>query len=284
MHVPAPQPKFDDYSKHLYALSASGYTRLPAQVSGTELESLRESADRAMAAAQAKIREGESLKHTGGSEFYHASRCLYCWGDAFVRLLDLEAVHALASRLVNPYLLWDLSVLSVLPTPENAKSATTSWHRDYGGMMIGGQKPGYLWFFLCLDDSTPENGATWVVPGSHTTSTPDEPHHGGPWANDDLEHFTSRTQVCGKAGDLLVLNPSLLHSSGRNTTRQPRRLVNIGICHHTLPPLMDHWAIAGPKLQPKFSGRVRKMMGADREHPDATWTALPEGWQTAPKG
>ena len=27
--------------------------------------------------------------------------------------------------------------------------------------------PAHLWFFLCLDDTTPENGATWIVPGSH---------------------------------------------------------------------------------------------------------------------
>lgn len=283
MHIPAPQPKFDEYAKHIYALSASGYTRVPAQVTGTDLDLLRDAADRAMAAAQEKIRKGEKLKHTGGSEFYHASRCLYCWDDAFVRLLDFEPIHALATRLLNPYLLWDLSVLSALPTPGTAKAATTSWHRDYAGMMIGGHHPGYLWFFLCLDDATPENGATWVVPGSHRTTTPEEPSHGNTWAEDDLENFTSRIQVCGKAGDLLVLNPALLHSSGRNHTEKPRRLVNIGLCQANLPPLMDHWSIAGPKLQPKFSERVKKMLGAHREHLDTTWTALPEGWQTAPR-
>ena len=284
MHIPAPQPKFiEDYTRHAYALDVSGFTRIPSQIGPKELEELRAGSERALIAAQVKLNAGEKLKYTGGSEYYHASRCMYCWGDSLVRLLDLEAIHAIASKLMRRYLLWDFSVLSALPTPETVKAATTSWHRDYAGMFIGTEEPAYLWFFICLDDATPENGATWAVPGSHRITSKYEPETKDTWINDDLEMFTSRIQLCAKAGDLLILNPSMLHSSGRNTTHNPRRLLNLGICQAGLHPLLNHWSIAGPKLQSKVSPRVRTMLGAERGSLDTTWTVLPDGWQTAAK-
>jgi ectoine hydroxylase-related dioxygenase (phytanoyl-CoA dioxygenase family) len=168
-----------------------------------------------------------------------------------------------------------------LPTPTEAPAATTSWHRDFAGLHFGTAVPGYLWFFVCLDDVTCDNGATWVVPGSHRIPSPHEPAPSPTWSSDDFEQYPSRLQLCARAGDLLVLSPSLLHTSGRNRTSKPRRLLNVGICHADLQPLLDHWAIAGPAIQKRAGDRMKKMLGADRKPLDATWSVLPEGWQTA---
>ena len=79
----------------------------------------------------------------------------------------------------------------------------------------------------------------------------------------------------------MVIDPTLLHTSGRNGTEHARRLLNIGLSHVDLQPLLDHWAIAGPAIQEGASERVRMMLGADRAPLDTTWTVLPEGWQAA---
>ncbi len=47
-----------DMARHAYALDVSGYTILPAQVTASELEALRTSADRALAAARSALRAG----------------------------------------------------------------------------------------------------------------------------------------------------------------------------------------------------------------------------------
>ena len=197
-----------DCSKHAYALDVSGYTILPRQVGEKELVELRACADRALQAAQTS---GATLRHTGQTDYYKAVRCMYCWGAACERLLEHEAVHALASKLMETYQLWDMVVMSALPTPAAAKAATTSWHRDAKGLLLGTQVPAYLWFFLCLDDVTPENGATWVVLGSHRLDSRHEPLTGNAWTGDELENYPSRIQPCARAGDFLVMDPTMLH-------------------------------------------------------------------------
>ena len=59
-------------------------------------------------------------------------------------------------------------------------------------------------------------------------------------------------------------------------------MINISICHADVRPLLDHWAIAGPAIQPRANDRLRRMLGAESGWPpDPTWSLLPEGWQTA---
>src|ERR1043166_3041322 len=99
----------DFYAKHAYALDVSGYTVLPNAVNTAELDALRHCADRALDAAK---NAGVPLKHTGTTEYYKAVRCMYCWGEACERLLEHEAVHALASGLMGKYQLWDMVVMS----------------------------------------------------------------------------------------------------------------------------------------------------------------------------
>jgi hypothetical protein len=271
----------DVLAQHAYALDVSGYTILPAQIGSTDLDELHLCADRALAAAQAALRAGRKLKHTYTSEYYEAVRCLYCWGAGCVRLLEHDTVHGLAALLMGTYRLWDMSVLSALPTPPAASAATTNWHRDFGHSVSGTPVPGHLWFFLCLDDVTSDNGATWVVPGSHRVASAHEPAIGKAWSGDNLDAYPSRIQLCARAGDIVVIDPTLLHTSGRNNTARARQLLNIGLVHADLQPLLDHWAIAGPAVQAGASERVRMMLGAERAPLDTTWTVLPEGWQTA---
>lgn len=270
-----------ELTQHAYALDVSGFTILPAQADARELNELRRCADDALAAAAEAIRAGLKLRRTGGSEYYKATRCMYCWGDAMLRFLENESIRALASRTIGDHILWDMGVFSALPAPESESKATISWHRDFGGTLHGTAIPAYLWFFLCLDDATLENGATWIVPGSHHCGAQIKPKSCGVRAGDSLANYPSRMQLCGRAGDILVLNPMTLHASGHNSTSKPRRLLNVGLCHLSLPPLLDHWAIAGAAIQEKASPAVRKLLGEDRKPPDDTFEALPPDHQTS---
>lgn len=269
---------------HAYAVMATGYTILPHQIAEPDLHELGDCADRALAAIQAAINNGS----TDPIFHYPSTQCMYCWGDACVRLLEHDAIHALAESLMHEYRLWGFNVLARAPKPDGYDPPAMSpedgigFHQDFSIPFHGAPRPFYLWYFVCLDDVTPENGATWVVPGSHRATDLTIPKHG--------EHRTitggSTLQVCAKAGDIIALNPCCYHTPGINYTPGWRRYLAVQVCYATLPPLHDHWTIAGPNLQPRIltSPRLRRLFDADCEpaYPHArSGFVLPDGWEMA---
>jgi hypothetical protein len=268
--------------EHAYAVIATGYTILRNQISDSELGELSECTDRALAAVQEAIKQG----FTEPVFNYPSAQCMYCWGDACLRLLEHDTIHALAESLMRDYRLWGFNVLARAPRPEGYDPPAMrledgiGFHQDFSFPFHGSPRPFYLWYFVCTDDVTPENGATWVVPGSHRSTEITLPRHG--------EHrlFTggSALQVCAKAGDILVLNPCCYHQPGVNSTSSWRRYLAVQLCYATLPPLHDHWTIAGPQLQARIqaSPRLRRLFGADfaPAYPHArSGFVLPDGWQ-----
>jgi hypothetical protein len=239
-------PLTSGLTNHAYALAVSGYTAIPHQIQTQELKDLQSAADLALEAEQ---RTKNKQPYTLVTDYYKAVRCMYCWDNAYLRLLEHPTIHALASLLIGQYQLWDLSLLSALPTPDSAASPTTAWHRDFQGVHRGTEIPGYLWFFVCLDDFTPKNGATWVVPGSHQINSIFEPNTDACKGN-KFDQFPSRLQLSALAGDLLVLDPTILHTSGRNESARPRRLINVAICHRDKRPLMNHWSMPALRFNP----------------------------------
>lgn len=76
-----------------------------------------------------------------------------------------------------------------------------------------------LWM---LDDFTPENGATRVVPRSHLSPHPPAKSVAQPHAHHPDEHIT-----VGRAGSVLIMNGHLWHSGRRNDSTGPRRCVQM---------------------------------------------------------
>lgn len=75
-----------------------------------------------------------------------------------------------------------------------------------------------------LDDVTPANGATRVLPGSHRTrSSP--PLGTAPQPGEQL--------LCARAGSVLVFRGDLLHSGTTNRTSRIRRLFHVFFCERT---------------------------------------------------
>ncbi|MBM3265134.1 MAG: phytanoyl-CoA dioxygenase family protein, partial [candidate division Zixibacteria bacterium] len=151
--------------------------------------------------------------------------------------------------------------------------------QDFTLPFHGAPRPFYLWHFVCLDDVSPENGATWIIPGSHRATDLTIPAHG--------EHRRigcgSAFQVCAKAGDIISLNPCCYHTPGINHSRdRQRRYLAVQMCYATLPPIHDHWAVVGPKIHAVASPRLKKLLGGEvtMAYPHASsGYILPEGWE-----
>ena len=268
--------------EHAYSLEVSGYTTIRSQLSPGELAGLRKASDNALAAVRRAVRSGESVPLASGSRYYEAAGVLYCWGEAAFALLEHPAVVGLADILLKDYLLNDVSVFSAMPASKDDISVTaTGWHRDCHNFSRA-DSSGHLWFFFYLDPFTTKNGSTWIVPGSHRRLSPLEPTLTAPWQSPDLDRFPSRTQLTADAGDLVVIDARALHTSDKNQTSRPRRLINVGLVHERERQRIriNHAATVGATRMARAGERVRRLLGAGLP-PHGTCApshVLPRGW------
>ncbi|NIG54760.1 phytanoyl-CoA dioxygenase family protein [Chitinophaga sp. Cy-1792] len=82
-------------------------------------------------------------------------------------------------------------------------------------------------FRIHLDDTTASNGALRVIPGSHKKEI--QRPEMIDWPN------TSETTCEVPAGGIMLMKPLLLHSSGRTTNEQQRRVIHIECASLELP-------------------------------------------------
>lgn len=104
---------------------------------------------------------------------------------------------------------------------------TAKPHRD-----VRAFSPGYplsLNMLVMLDAFTPENGATWVAPGSHRQEPTPSP-----------EGFArNAVQVTGRRGDIVLFDSLLVHKTGENRTDQPRRALTLCFGRPFMKPHVD---------------------------------------------
>jgi ectoine hydroxylase-related dioxygenase (phytanoyl-CoA dioxygenase family) len=105
-----------------------------------------------------------------------------------------------------------------------------------------------------LDDFTPENGATRIVPGSHKLAS--QP--------DFSMTAEQTTPVCGPAGTVMVFDGRLWHQTGPNTTADERRH---GILAYYCRPFMrqqENWFLSvDPDVLANADPRLKHMLGYD---------------------
>ncbi|NIK57834.1 phytanoyl-CoA dioxygenase family protein [Kribbella shirazensis] len=109
-------------------------------------------------------------------------------------------------------------------------------HADFGHPVEPGayEVCNSIWL---LDDFTPENGATRVVPGSHRRGTMPADEMPDPAA----PHPDQR-QLTGRAGDVVIFNSHLWHGGTLNRTAKPRRAMHSYFAHRHLPQQLDQQA------------------------------------------
>lgn len=116
--------------------------------------------------------------------------------------------------------------------------------------------PGYitnLGVILALDDFTPENGATFFLPGSFERLDPPS----------EDEFYANAEQVFPRRGDLVVFNARTWHSGGLNTTEQERHAVTINACRAYMRQRFDYPRLLGDEVGTKLSPTLRRLLGFD---------------------
>jgi len=84
-----------------------------------------------------------------------------------------------------------------------------------------------------LDDTDENNGALKVICGSHAK---------GIYRPETINWNNEKEETCNlKAGDVMIMKPLLLHSSGRTTNNNKRRVIHIELSDIELPEPLQ-WA------------------------------------------
>ena len=194
-----------------------------------------------------------------GSEFRteeHAHRLanLVDKGEEFRRAIALPAVLDCVRHVLGPEL--KLSSLNARSADPNS-DAGQPLHVDMGAI------PDERGYWVCntiwlMDDFTLENGATRLVPGSHTwrqrpqdvLADPSAPH-------------PDEILLTGKAGSVVVMNAHLWHGGTANRTTAPRLAMHSFYCRRDKPQQQYQKQLLRPEVQAALSPALRDLLALD---------------------
>jgi len=190
-------------------LDELGYLVLPDFVPPALLEELRDRVEMLWA------EEGDEA----GSEFRHEPGTrrlanLVDKGTVFAELVCMPKILDCMAHVIGPG--YKLSSLNARSTnPHNGEAQP--WHADVGAIA---DERGYwvcnsVWM---LDDFTEDNGATRMLPRSHTWRRLPEPGNADPLPGEEL--------VIGKAGTVVIMNAHMWHGGTANRTDRCRRALH----------------------------------------------------------
>lgn len=129
-------------------------------------------------------------------------------------------------------------------------------HRDI--RTFSGNLPLMLNTLVMLDDFTPENGSTYLMPGSHRSDIKPS----------DEVFFRSAKQALGKAGSILVFNSNMWHAGGQNKTSWPRRALTPIFCKPFIKQGFDYPRALGYANVGRFSEHLKQLLGYNARAPE----------------
>ncbi|MFZ0595327.1 MAG: phytanoyl-CoA dioxygenase family protein [Bryobacteraceae bacterium] len=109
-----------------------------------------------------------------------------------------------------------------------------------------------------LDDFTPDNGATRIVPGSHKWGR--LPQNALP---DPSASHPNEVLMLGPAGSVVVMNTHAWHGGTANRTAHPRRALHSFYCRWDQPQQQYQKRLLRPETQAALTPELRKLLALD---------------------
>lgn len=206
--------------------------------------------------------------------------------------------HPLALAFAQAELGDDFLLSALLAINLHPGETPQPWHFDTGHAPSPPPHQGYgVSTFWAVDDTTEDNGATEVIPGSHrwdaerakaeiTDRVNFVEFHGDTTAGGadaDPGWHPDAVKVTMAAGSMMVAKGSLWHRGGANRSSTPRMIVTPQYCAGWLRQLENMVLAVPPSKAADLPPRVRQLLGysiysafmgyVDGMHPDRTIAA-----------
>jgi ectoine hydroxylase-related dioxygenase (phytanoyl-CoA dioxygenase family) len=199
--------------------------------------------------------EGDRAGHEFRTE-EHAHRLanLVDKGDVFRRAIVLARVLERVRHVLGP----EIKLSSL-----NARSADP--HTDVGQPLHVDMAaiPDEKGYWVCnavwmLDDFTPENGATRLIPGSHRWHTRPQDV-----LEDPMAPYPAEVLLTGTAGTIAVMNAHLWHGGTANRSASPRLAMHAFYCRRDKPQQQYQKQLLRPSVQAMLSPELREILALD---------------------
>jgi ectoine hydroxylase-related dioxygenase (phytanoyl-CoA dioxygenase family) len=175
-------------------------------------------------------------------------------GEVFRRAIVLPRMLAGVRHVLGP----DAKLSSL-----NARSADP--HSDDGQPLHVDMAalPDERGYWVCntvwlLDDFTPDNGATRVVPGSHRSGTRPQDV-----LADTMAPHPDEVLVLGRAGSIAVMNAHTWHGGTANRTAAPRLAMHAFYCRRDKPQQQYQKRLLDPSVQAGLTPELRDLLALD---------------------
>lgn len=231
----------------LQEMRTKGWSQFDAVVPEPELKALRAALDDACAQCR-EIQLRNGLANTEGTA-HHVLAFEGPFMD-FLTRYDLDA--QIEAFFQSQYI---LNSFGAVVTHKDAASYAMNPHRDV--RTFTGEFKLILNLLLMLDDFTLENGATYLLSGSH--ARPERPSPEG-FARD-------AHRLTGKAGTICLFDSNLWHAAGQNHTQTPRRAVTLTFSKGLVKPQFDYIRFFGEARVASMDARLRQRLGWDARVP-----------------
>jgi len=234
-----------DYDRAKADLDQHGYCLIEGALPPDRVAALRA---RLIELAEAEIADGTDYVYDGGAN--QRVWTLLNKGEMFEELAPDALILRLMGHLLGP----DFLLSNIDANIAGPGGTPMFMHADES--FVPPPWPPYplvanvMWM---LDDFTPENGATRIVPGTHRLD------HGPDWSN-----LPDTEPVCGPAGTAFVFEGRLWHQTGANVTKDERRH---GILAYYCRPFIrqqENWFVSlSPEVLERATPALRHMLGWD---------------------
>lgn len=138
---------------------------------------------------------------------------------------------------------------------QNKASYVCNIHRDV--RTFTGNIHMMLNMLVMVDDFTLDNGATYVLSGSHLN--PEKP--------EDAQFFQKADRVVGKAGSILLFDSNLWHAAGQNQTESVRRALTLTFTKPYMKPQLDYPRYIGYDKGDSLPEGLRQVLGYNARIP-----------------
>jgi phytanoyl-CoA hydroxylase len=219
-------PVISPHAAEINLLRETGYVVAPRFLSIAQLKTLNEVAREQLAAAGGPLEYEADLKYPGAPESRTAAggntvrRLLDAYGrdPAFAQCATAPRLRAWMEAYFSEDVMMSRTHHNCLMTKHPRYGSLTNWHRDIRYWRFQREDLVSVWF--ALGEEYVENGALWLVPGSHRMAFEADRFDEARFFRIDRE---DNANIVGTAvsprlmpGDALFFHCSTLHSAGRN--------------------------------------------------------------------
>lgn len=224
-------------------LDEDGFLAIPAVLDAAQLSAIRDRLSELL--AEEGDRAGLETHQEAGTDRLSD---LVNKGDVFAPFTSTPKVLAAIAHVLGD----DMKLSSLNARFAKPGEGNQALHADWDRLETAGdwQVCNSIWL---LDDFTPENGATRVVPGSHRWGT----RLPGDDMDDPSQPHPQQRLILGKAGDVVVFNSHTWHGGTVNHTDRPRRAMHSYWCRRNQTQQLDQRRYIRPETFVRMSPAER---------------------------